>query len=634
MIERKLAEKFRRLYTENSIRLNDYDDQLFTLQDPFDWVQLLSERSYVMREIFAENEELMAELWENCSEEITPEEAELLYDLAIGFFYDGHHDFAVLTNFCERILPVFKEMEEPEFLVAIYHVLGYEYASFYSPLGDKKGMDIALDYFRESISLSDKYTKISTPEVREFIFEDYFNLISYLGNLYYKSDEKIIESIDLFEKMRTLWESEEAQNLDKDNQVIMRWLARTDDAFLAKTMHIEVMTPDEREKYSSLVKDMAARAYAEGGDEEGTPNYRICLTYRRIMREISNEEVLESLIKCINELIPLPDYNGDEHEALSLLMRHFKYACTAVMILRRMNLSGDKLDEWTDRFLPRSMEIMTNVPYHFLSGTMQPIFAEWYHSAEPVLRGELNKVRFLMYMIVRRQPFTYIHSQMVAKISTIIGKEMLDKSPGEFVGVRGIESEEDVKKNRAYLLSFINISGLVHDVGKCYIPDVVNRQNRSLNNTEFATIRKHPEIGYREAMGNVALKPYADVMIGHHKHYDGLHGYPLGYDNTKSPVRIIIDIISIADSVEAGTDTLSRSYTRGKDFSKLMKELEAEAGTRYNPRIVEVMKNSPELIEELTNLTGQGRYDVCYNAMQEILGNRKEDYNDMLKEYN
>ena len=123
--------------------------------------------------------------------------------------------------------------------------------------------------------------------------------------------------------------------------------------------------------------------------------------------------------------------------------------------------------------------------------------------------------------------------------------EMLEKIPEEFVGVRGLETEQDVQKNKAYLISFITISGLVHDIGKCYIPDTINRQNRSLNTKEYATIRKHSEVGYREAQGNTALKPYADVILGHHKYYDGLHGYPLGYDNTESPIKIIIDITTV-----------------------------------------------------------------------------------------
>ncbi len=624
MIERKLAERFRKLYTENSLKLNEYENQLLTLQDPFDWVQLLSERSYVMREIYAENEELMSELWENCSEEITPEEAELLYDLAIGFFFDGHHDFAVLTTFCEKIIPVFEEFGEPEFLVAIYHVLAREYAVFYRTSIDREGMDKALMYYRKVIEWSDDYTGISTPEIREFIFEDYFNLISYLGNFYYKNDDKVVESIKLYEKARKLWESSEVQELEKDNEIVKVILADIDDAFLAQTMHIEYMNAEEREEYSGLVKDMAKRAYVNGGDEEGTPEYRICMTYSRLMHEISSEEVLESFIKCINEIIPLPDYNGDEKEAFNTIMRHFKYACTSIMLLRRMNLTDHELEQWTNRFLPRSMSVIADVPFRFFTGRMQPVCMEWYHAAEPVLVGEVNKVGFIMQMIVRRQPFTYIHSQMVAKIARLIGEEMLEKRPELFIGFREIGNAEEAKKSKAYILSFINTSGQIHDIGKCYIPDVVNRQNRSLNNTEYASIRKHPEIGYKEAQMNAALKPYSDVIIGHHKYHDGLHGYPLSFDNNASPVKIIIDLISIADSLEAGTDTLSRSYTRGKDFQRLLTELKAESGSRYNPDIVDIIDSSPELIDKLTELTGQGRYDICFSAMQEILGNAKE----------
>ncbi len=625
MIERKLAEKFRKLYTENIIRLDDYEQQLFAVQDPFDWVQLMSERAYVMREIFAENEELMSELWDKCSEEITPEEAELLYDLAIGFFFDGHHDFAVMTEFCERILPVFEEMGEPEFLVAIYHVFAMEYAKFFSTLSDKSGMDKAMDYYRKAIEQSDNYTKISTPEVREFIFEDFFYLISYLGNFYYKEQEHTDESIALYKKARRLWESKEVQEKDGDSERIKYMLSLIDDAFLARIENSKRLSTEQRKSYLELVAEMNERAKEIGGDVEGSPEYRICLTYKWANKEISNEEILEKLIISINEKIPEPNYEGNEDEAYECIMRHFKYACTAISVLKKMELSGGALEEWTERFLHKSMKILGDVPYQFFTGKMLPVCISWYHAAEPILHGELNKVQFLMHMIVRRQPFTYIHSQLVAKIALLVGHELLDKHPEVFIGVRGTENLDDVQKSRAYLLSFISISGLVHDLGKCYIPEVINRQNRSLNTAEYATIRKHSEIGYKEAQKNVALMPYSDVILGHHKYYDGLHGYPLGFDNTKSPIRIIIDIISVADSIEAGTDTLTRSYTQGKDFGKLMKELKSGSGTRYNPVIVETMEQSPSLIEELTNLTGQGRYDVCYRAMQEILGNTDEE---------
>ncbi|WP_022761770.1 HD-GYP domain-containing protein [Butyrivibrio sp. AD3002] len=621
MLERKLAEKFRRLYTENSLKLKNYEDQLFLIEDPFDWIQLLSERSYVMREVYAENEELMAELWENCSEEITPEEAELLYDLAIGFFFDDHHDFVVLTEFCERILPVFKEMDEPEFLVAIYHVLGSEYAQFYRSVGDKKGMSIALDYLRGSIAQAERYSQISAPEVREFIFRDYLQLITYLSGFYTEKDE----SIRLYDKVWALWNNENVQQRDSDNEQIKGFLSIIDDAFMAKSKNIDVLSEADREKYLSLLGESYRRAKEKDGEKEGTPDFRTCITYKWLRGDIKSEEVLEKLIKSINEILPKPTFSNDDPVNFEIVLRHFKYACTAIMVLEKMELDDNERSSYLDRFMPTSMEILSKVPYRFFTGDMQPVCEQWYHAAEPMLSGELNKVQFIMQMIVRRQPFTYIHSQMVAKIATMIGQIILEKEPELLIGVRGMETLEDIQKSKAYILSFITMSGLVHDIGKCYIPDTINRQNRSLNTKEYATIRKHSEVGYREAQNNAALRPYADIIIGHHKHYDGLHGYPLGYDNSESKEKVIIDLISIADSIEAGTDTLTRSYTKNKDFEKLLSELKAEAGTRYNPKIVKLIEDSKELREELGNLTGQGRYDIYYRAMQEILGNAEEE---------
>ena len=98
----------------------------------------------------------------------------------------------------------------------------------------------------------------------------------------------------------------------------------------------------------------------------------------------------------------------------------------------------------------------------------------------------------------------------------------------------------------------------------------------------------------------------------------------MGYDNNESKEKVLIDLISIADSIEAGTDTLTRSYTKDKDSEKLLKELKAEAGTRYNPKIVKIIEDSKELRGQLKELTGQGRYDIYYRAMQDILGNTIE----------
>ena len=42
------------------------------------------------------------------------------------------------------------------------------------------------------------------------------------------------------------------------------------------------------------------------------------------------------------------------------------------------------------------------------------------------------------------------------------------------------------------------------------------------------------------------LKYYHDTTLGHHKWYNGKGGYPNDFDNTKSPYRFMIDIITRA----------------------------------------------------------------------------------------
>ena len=71
-----------------------------------------------------------------------------------------------------------------------------------------------------------------------------------------------------------------------------------------------------------------------------------------------------------------------------------------------------------------------------------------------------------------------------------------------------------------------------------------------------------------------------------------------------------IDITIPADCTDAATDILGRNYAKGKTFSDVLKEFEQGAGTRYNPDIVECIKNDEKLIGELTALTTENRLEI------------------------
>ena len=169
------------------------------------------------------------------------------------------------------------------------------------------------------------------------------------------------------------------------------------------------------------------------------------------------------------------------------------------------------------------------------------------------------------------------------------------------------------------ILQYVKKCGLLHDVGKCYITDVVNRQNRALTDPEFDMIRKHPELGLKIVNQSKAMEPYFDVILGHHKSYDGKLGYPASYDNTASKIRFIVDLITIADSVDAATDILGRNYSEGKNFARVFEELKEGAGKRYNPTIVKLIEENEKLAEKLDEFTSSGRFEVYRQAYGDIL---------------
>ena len=160
---------------------------------------------------------------------------------------------------------------------------------------------------------------------------------------------------------------------------------------------------------------------------------------------------------------------------------------------------------------------------------------------------------------------------------------------------------------------------MLHDIGKCLITDVINQQWRRLCGEEQDLIRLHPDKGLMLVNEDRDFAPYFDVIVGHHKFFDGKGGYPVAFDNAKSPIKIIIDIITVADSIDAGTDIYCRNYARAKSFQELLQELNAQAGSRYHPGIVKLLNSNTGIQSHLEYITGEGRIETYFAAFREIV---------------
>lgn len=220
--------------------------------------------------------------------------------------------------------------------------------------------------------------------------------------------------------------------------------------------------------------------------------------------------------------------------------------------------------------------------------------------------------KFLNELCVSTQVTTYAHSVHVGKIAQLLMNEVIEHRPELLIGVWGCNSVAEVKKHAKDFKDFIYNASLLHDVGKIAISSVVNNEYLPLSDEEFDIIKQHPTIGGGLVDRVPRFAKYRDTTLGHHKWYNGKGGYPKDFDNTKSPVRILIDIVTLSDCMQAATEKVGRNYRIGKQFEVVMSELRDGAGTRYNPDLVALIDHHPWFSKRIEDLLGDGWVNIYY----------------------
>lgn len=230
-----------------------------------------------------------------------------------------------------------------------------------------------------------------------------------------------------------------------------------------------------------------------------------------------------------------------------------------------------------------------------------------------------ERVRFLNSLCVATQVTTYAHSVHVAKIAETLMRGILQYQPAMLKGLLGCKSESDVKRNKKKFIDYIHGAAMYHDIGKNSIISVVNNDYRPLTEDERKIITLHPELGLKFLELSPELEKYHDTTLGHHKWYNGKGGYPASFDNTQSPVRLMIDIVTLSDCLQAATERIGRNYKGDKTFDAVMKEFRAEAGTRYNPDLVAFIDAHPDVADKLRDLIDDGWVEIYYHIYRQFI---------------
>ena len=80
-----------------------------------------------------------------------------------------------------------------------------------------------------------------------------------------------------------------------------------------------------------------------------------------------------------------------------------------------------------------------------------------------------------------------------------------------------------------------------HDLGKVCIPQEILTKPGSLNESEWALMRRHPNVGADMVRLLIPDSPAAEIIQCHHERYDGL-GYPSGLAQDAIPLMAHIQI--------------------------------------------------------------------------------------------
>lgn len=230
-----------------------------------------------------------------------------------------------------------------------------------------------------------------------------------------------------------------------------------------------------------------------------------------------------------------------------------------------------------------------------------------------------ERIHFLNSLCVSTQISTYAHSVHVAKLAETLMEGILKYKPELLIGTFGDAQVSAILKHKKNYLKFIHDAAMYHDLGKNSICSVVNNDYRPLTDSEFSIIKLHPDLGLKFLKLAPALEKFHDTTLGHHKWYNGQGGYPMSFDNTKSPVRFMIDVVTLSDCLQAATERLGRNYKMDKTMDVVMQEFRQESGTRYNPDLVAFIDEHEDIKNKLAYLIEDGWLNIYYNIYTNYL---------------
>ncbi len=144
--------------------------------------------------------------------------------------------------------------------------------------------------------------------------------------------------------------------------------------------------------------------------------------------------------------------------------------------------------------------------------------------------------------------YTYMHSVAVCALMIALARQL------------GLDDEQTRQAG---------LSGLLHDLGKAWVPNAILNKPGKLTDEEFAEIKKHPSHGHAALLQGSGVPEMAlDVCLHHHEKTDG-SGYPKGLKANE--ISLFAKMGAVCDVYDAITS--NRPYKAGWDPAESLRKV-------------------------------------------------------------
>ena len=623
-IKRENIAHFYEKYKENLKTEESVIEQFTKADTKENWVANLKKKYRSMRQLYIENEALLNLYIRPFTEgrmELNDELADEFLKQIREASAQGYQDNLSMLELAEVLEQYFLKYGNRDNYIWTINLLG----GIYNSMPDRQDGEKAAWYFQKIRSFKDSYFEIENDDVRKRIIYSFYNYAIVKINFSIIDPLNPGEIIEAVDEALDFYNDERVRSLEGDSFDFDELITELNyDVFgnYVLSHERETVDPDMLKRANIVLGDCYKEALKKNPNpfemlDEIYCNYRRCQFF---LGEISCTEFLEGYKAFCDYTIA---HDTMEHEDGFTESRLFQVAVnhlpSIIDILNHYEAEyhGDPglRKSCVDEYLKMIRQIPRTGNSNFVNDVLSRSVCQF---LEVLTANDVDSTT-LMNVMVSRDEITLIHSQMVSQIAGRILTSIFENKPELLIGSFDCESLVEVLEKRDQIVDFMSQACKIFDVGKLQKANIVNKQSRSLTKRELQSIYEHPKSGAKMLERIPSLNRFHDIVLGHHKSWDGKMGYPSDFDNTVSKDRIFIELVHMADCMDAATDFIGRSYKGQKTLDKCLEEFMQGRGSVYAPEIVDLIEQDKKLQSDLRHLLTEGRIQTYYEIYGMVL---------------